>query len=52
MKVIYQKTSEAIRKAILAAYLADRRIAHIELSPAEANELSDEMRGSFYMSNH
>lgn len=44
MKVIYETVEEAIRKAVYAADLSNRRIARIELSIPEANELNDAMR--------
>jgi hypothetical protein len=51
VKVVYESVERLIRQAVLDADKANRRIAHIELSAAEANELTDTVRKHLYVSD-
>lgn len=52
MKVIYESVEKTIREAIYAAYAQNRRIARIDLTWQEANELSDFLQSKLYIKEH
>ena len=50
MKVVYQDPiAKRIQKAVHDAETANKRIAYIELTSSEANELSVEIRREFFV---